>query len=190
MIAMASLLSVLLLADASDAATGVRARLVEGGISNSDYPVEALAAKQEGVATVRYLIDTKGRTSRCSVTSSSGSAVLDAKTCAIVEQRFRYQPATGTNGKAADEWRTQRIAWRLPDLAALSDPPATEPARAEFMLEIDTKGEVMSCRVRQSSGDAAWDDRQCRAIGQSQTFKPRIGPDGRAVNSLVLFRVR
>ena len=30
MIAMASLLSVLLLADASDAATGVRARLVEG----------------------------------------------------------------------------------------------------------------------------------------------------------------
>jgi len=189
MIAIASLISVLLLSDAPDA-VAVRAKLIEGGMSNADYPVEALSAKQEGVATVRYLIDDKGRASRCAVVTSSGSPSLDAKTCTIIEQRFRYQPAMAVDGKASDEWRTQRIAWRLPDLAALAQPPATDPTRAEFMLEIDPKGEVRSCRVRQSSGDPEWDERQCRGIGQSQTFKPRIGPDGRAVNSLVLFRVR
>lgn len=183
-------IAIVLLAATSAASTVGRAVLVEGGIANSDYPVEALAMKQEGVVTARFNIDRNGRTSRCSVVESSGSAHLDSRTCGIIEERFRYTPARSESGGATDEWRTQRIAWRLPDLNAQAEPPATEPARAEFLLEIGTDGLVESCRVRTSSGDQKWDDAQCRAVGQSTQFKPKIGPDGRKVRSLHLWRVR
>jgi TonB family protein len=176
---------------AADGGTGgSRAVLVQGGIANADYPVDALAAKQQGVVTAKFNIGENGRASRCSVVNSSGSVQLDTRTCGIIEERFRYKPAMDASGKATDEWRTQRIAWRLPDLNALANPPATGPARAEFMLTVGTDGTVEDCLVRTSSGDPQWDSDQCRAVGKSTQFKPKIGPDGRKIRSLVLWRVR
>ena len=152
--------------------------------------VEALAARQEGVVTARFNIDAKGRTSKCSVVASSGSAQLDSRTCAIIEERFRYKAATNASGKPTDEWRTQRIAWRLPDLNALATPPATDPARAEFLLTVGADGRVEDCLVRTSSGDPEWDSDQCRAVGKSAKFEPKIGPDGRKMKHVYLWRVR
>lgn len=169
---------------------GSRAVLIAGGIENSDYPVEALAQKQEGTVAARFNIDTQGRTSRCAIVESSGSVQLDGRTCGIIEERFRYRPARNAEGGATDEWRTQKIAWRLPDLNEQAEPPAVDPVRGEFLLEIGADGTVESCRVRTSSGDSKWDDAQCRAVGQSAQFKPKVGPDGRKVRSLHLWRVR
>lgn len=180
----------MLLAATDGGSGGARAVLVEGGISNTDYPVEALAARQEGVVTARFNIDEKGRPSRCSVEVSSGSQYLDGRTCGIIEERFRFRPATNDSGKPTDEWRTQRIAWRLPDLNAMAKPPVTDRARAEFLLTVGTDGLVEDCLVRTSSGDPQWDSSQCRAIGKSAKFDPKVGPDGRTMRHVYLWRVR
>lgn len=185
-----SLALALALATADDAPSGSRAKLVEGGIANADYPVEALAAKQQGVVIAKFNIDKSGRTSRCSVVEGSGSAQLDIRTCAIIEERFRFKPATDASGRPTDEWRTQRIAWRLPDLNAMARPPATEPARAEFLLTVGTDGLVEDCLVRTSSGDPQWDSDQCLAVGKTSKFEPKVGPDGRKMRHVYLWRVR
>lgn len=70
-----------------------RARLVSGRMVNRDYPDAAGDAGAEGTVVVRFTVGTDGRASGCRVTRSSGNADLDATTCRLVEQRFRYTPA-------------------------------------------------------------------------------------------------
>lgn len=61
---------------------------------------------------VRYLIDKKGRVSRCEVLESSGHEKLDKKTCSIIEQRFKFEPKV-ENGKRVPEWRTQTVRYQI-----------------------------------------------------------------------------
>lgn len=51
-----------------------------------------------------------GRVTRCAVTSSSGSPELDAATCRLIEERFRYNPARTVDGDPVADvaGRTQR----------------------------------------------------------------------------------
>lgn len=88
----------------------------EGGtISISDYPEESLKRDEQGMATAEYVVDENGRVraGSCRITASSGHRRLDERTCAVIERRFRFEPAL-LNGKAVPETRTQSIFWRLP----------------------------------------------------------------------------
>lgn len=77
-----------------------RARLVGGRMINKDYPRAAGDVGAEGTVVVRLDVDEGGRASGCRVTSSSGNADLDATTCRLAEQRFRYEPARNAVGEA------------------------------------------------------------------------------------------
>ena len=77
-----------------------RARLVGGRMVHNDYPDAAGDAGAEGTVVIRLNVDADGRASGCRVTSSSGNADLDATTCRLAEQRFRYEPARDARGQA------------------------------------------------------------------------------------------
>ncbi|MDQ2893168.1 MAG: energy transducer TonB, partial [Pseudomonadota bacterium] len=101
---------------------GTGARLIRGQIVNRDYPRDARRDKLGGSVTVRFTVTADGRARGCSVMQSSGVASLDATTCRLVEQRFRYAPARDAAGSPIAEQRGWRQTWWLEGLM----PPPVE----------------------------------------------------------------
>ncbi|KAB7647679.1 energy transducer TonB [Polymorphobacter fuscus] len=86
-----------------DGGGGTHARWLKGRISSGDYPRAAVEAGLGGQLVARYTIGANGRVLRCDVVESSGSAVLDETTCALVVKRFRYRPARDAAGRAVGD---------------------------------------------------------------------------------------
>lgn len=89
-------------------------RRLAGQISFDDYPLQALRAEAEGEVVVELQVTRQGRVSLCMVLASSGHPSLDAATCRLIKERFRYSPAS-RNGRPLLSGATERVAWRLPD---------------------------------------------------------------------------
>jgi periplasmic protein TonB len=90
-----------------------RAKLVSGKINNADYPKSATAARQGGSVTAHFTVGTDGRASKCRVVKSSGNADLDATTCRVIEQRFRYEPARHKAGQPISDVTGWQQTWWL-----------------------------------------------------------------------------
>lgn len=93
--------------------------------STDDYPVIAWMSGTEGTVRFRIAINPEGRVAgvvvapsgrvqACAITRSSGSAALDAATCAIFFTRVRYSPALDAAGRPVDGQDVGRVTWRLP----------------------------------------------------------------------------
>lgn len=72
---------------------------VGGKIKDSDYPSEARAIRARGTTETEIRVSADGRPAGCSVTRSSGNGALDATTCRLVLQRFRFRPARDATGR-------------------------------------------------------------------------------------------
>jgi TonB family protein len=83
--------------------------------STDDYPRDARRLREQGTVGFSVLVGADGRVTDCVVTSSSGSASLDAATCRIVRERARYRPARDPQGNA--------VAGREDGLAVTWSPP-------------------------------------------------------------------
>ena len=92
---------------------GTKAVWRSGTIRDRDYPREASRAKASGEVEVRFTIEPSGRVSGCRVTRSSGDASLDRTTCALIEERFRFKPATDAAGKPIASQYGWRQSWWL-----------------------------------------------------------------------------
>jgi periplasmic protein TonB len=86
----------------------------EGSISPMSYPPAAIRAGEEGRVTVKLSVDARGTLTRCVVTTSSGSAALDAGTCSLFERSVTYRPARNARGRAVPGTLTKSITWKLP----------------------------------------------------------------------------
>lgn len=84
-------------------------------ITSDDYPAAAVRAREQGTVAMAVGIDTAGRVTTCEVTSSTGSTVLDAASCSLVQRRGRYAPAADVNGKLIPSSDAIRFHWVLPD---------------------------------------------------------------------------
>ena len=85
---------------------------IAGALTNADYRRTRPPQGAAGTVEVSYRIRTDGRVDRCTVLRSSSYAVLDEATCRLIEQRFRYEPARDSAGRAIDwEVRTD-YTWR------------------------------------------------------------------------------
>jgi protein TonB len=84
-------------------------------ISYEDYPVDALRAGEQGVVGFRLDVDPAGRVTGCTVTASSGSAILDSATCAIMRRRARFVPAEDAEGKPVAGYWDSRSRWSIPN---------------------------------------------------------------------------
>lgn len=89
------------------------AEWLAGGIDDRDYPAEFKRAGFAGQVAVRFTVRTDGRVEDCRVDRSSGSAELDALTCALVERRLRYAPARDAAGRAVAELAGRRFTFVL-----------------------------------------------------------------------------
>lgn len=92
---------------------GTRAVWRSGTIRDRDYPREASRAKAGGDVETRFTIEANGRVTGCRVTKSSGDASLDRTTCALIEERFRFKPATNAAGEPIASPYGWRQSWWL-----------------------------------------------------------------------------
>jgi len=92
---------------------GTKAIWHSGTIRDRDYPREASRAKAGGAVEVRFTIEASGRVSGCRVTRPSGDASLDLTTCELIEERFRFKPATNAAGEPVASQYGWRQSWWL-----------------------------------------------------------------------------
>ena len=72
---------------------------IAGEILSSDYPSDLRERGIGGRVGIVFTVGTNGRVTNCSVTRSSGVPELDALTCRLIMQRFRYRPSTDRYGR-------------------------------------------------------------------------------------------
>jgi len=91
-------------------------RLRKGRIRNSDYPRAAGEEGLGGTVGVRFVVQPDGRVSRCDITRSSGSPILDDTTCRLIVERFRYDPSRDPDGRPVPATIVQHHTWVIHDL--------------------------------------------------------------------------
>ena len=101
--------------DGDDAGGGTPPRWLRGRIGDRDYPRWAWEAGIGGTVSVRYRVGTDGRVSDCLATRSSGSPELDALTCRLIEQRFRFAPSRDRTGRAVRSIIVEDHSWMVSD---------------------------------------------------------------------------
>ncbi len=82
-------------------------------IRSEDYPQIAITDYSGGEVAFLLLIDESGRVADCTVTQTSGVAILDAQSCAIIKERARFEPATDPDGRPVKDVYHQRIRWQV-----------------------------------------------------------------------------
>jgi len=83
---------------------------IAGAILPSDYPRRLRENGIGGRVEFAFTVGTNGRVIRCTITRSSGVPELDALTCRLVQQRFRYRPSTDRYGRPiSDEVEGEHI---------------------------------------------------------------------------------
>ena len=75
-------------------------RHLSGAITRRDIPRSVWKSANRGNVVAYFTVGTDGRASECSIRQSSGHPVLDATTCRLIEQRFRFEPARDARGQA------------------------------------------------------------------------------------------
>jgi protein TonB len=72
---------------------------IAGEIRPSDYPRDLRDRGIGGRVEMLFTVGTNGRVTSCRITRSSGVPELDALTCRLIQQRFRYRPSTDRYGR-------------------------------------------------------------------------------------------
>ena len=63
---------------------------------------------------MRYTIQPDGHVRDCTVTKSSGSALLDGTACGLFTLHARYRPARDRTGRAIAAVERQTVRWQIP----------------------------------------------------------------------------
>jgi TonB family protein len=101
---------------ASEANLSTRARPkrpIREYFSDSDYPSQALRQSDSGVSRIMMMVDETGALKDCMVEQTSGVATLDAMTCAVLQERAKFEPALDQAGKPARSVLTTQVNWRI-----------------------------------------------------------------------------
>lgn len=93
----------------------VRAKAaLKGLFTSADYPRWEVEEASEGVTAFSVEVRPDGRSGNCTITSSSGSDVLDIAACRILQTRARYTPGRDAEGEAAADVIRGRVKWVHP----------------------------------------------------------------------------
>lgn len=108
----------------------------------SDYPTEALQKNQQGDVGVSLHINATGAISDCIVEKSSGSAILDTRTCDVIRKRATFKPALDSKGRGIESQYHQTIHWRIAENELPSDPWVWRK-----VIDFDSFREVKACQI-------------------------------------------
>ncbi|MEO0870683.1 MAG: energy transducer TonB [Pseudomonadota bacterium] len=84
-------------------------------ITTSDYRTSWINRGFTGTASFTLEIDARGRVSDCTITGSTGHAVLDGATCRLLERRARFVPARDGAGDPVAGSYSSSVAWQIPE---------------------------------------------------------------------------
>lgn len=84
-------------------------------VSDADYPASALRRGDQGVTGFEITVGQDGRVRDCRIARTSGSADLDAATCARLTQRARFTPARDEHGDLVMGRYSGVIRWQIPE---------------------------------------------------------------------------
>lgn len=84
-------------------------------INDNDYRSSWIRRKMTGMASFTLAINSKGRVTNCTVTSSTGYTALDAATCKLISRRARFEPARNSEGAVTSGTYSNSIRWVLPE---------------------------------------------------------------------------
>jgi TonB family protein len=157
--------------------------LLEGWISDEDYPLDAAAKEESGTTVARYLINEAGQVDICEVAGSSGSASLDWQSCNLVKSRFKFTPAKNPKGRVVVQYRVQRIRWQLPGIIGTSESEPLKSYNATVLITVNPEGVVTQCSAT-GMPDSKATDRFC--LG-SRRYVPFVDKGGRNVTRYLKF---
>jgi len=83
-------------------------------VMTEDYPSAALREGREGVVAYALDVGTDGMPIACSITTSSGHADLDERTCTLLTRRARFEQAKDAKGNPVRAVFTGRMRWGIP----------------------------------------------------------------------------
>ncbi len=83
-------------------------------ITSDDYPPAALRDSEKGVTAFRMNIDASGHVAGCSITKSSGHALLDETTCTLLKARAAFVAATDKRGQSIAGTYLSAVRWEIP----------------------------------------------------------------------------
>ena len=91
---------------------------IGGRMSISDLPPDVVYNARQGVLRVGvlYRVNPDGRVDDCQVRHSSGNRAIDAITCRLIEQRFRYEPSRRPNGRPVESYVEENHSWVIENL--------------------------------------------------------------------------
>ncbi|QLC24249.1 energy transducer TonB [Parasphingopyxis algicola] len=121
-------------------------------ITTADYPPMALRLEEEGIASFRLRIGVDGKVKECTITSSTGSELLDEQTCGALTFRARFRPARDADGNPTEGSYSSSVRWEIPsrsgggneDLSLSMRPSAN---LAEFVVDFAADGTVAGCEL-------------------------------------------
>jgi len=114
----------------------------------STYPAEAILKKEQGRTVAQIDVDAKGAPSHCSVTVSSGSTSLDARTCEIAIASLRFNPARDRSGTPISSSYVLPVRWVLPSQEEIDVSGGRHilvDTTAQF--DIDAHGIITACHT-------------------------------------------
>ncbi|MFC0202762.1 energy transducer TonB [Novosphingobium soli] len=88
-----------------------RPRQIRGRLRFSDLPPDLREAKAGGELKLRYRIGVDGRVSDCRILVSSGRPALDATTCRLITERFRFRPSRNARGEPVAALMVETHGW-------------------------------------------------------------------------------
>ncbi|WP_420381989.1 insulinase family protein [Novosphingobium sp.] len=86
-------------------------------VTAADYPAQALKALQTGAVFYTLTVNPLGATVLCSVTRSSGAALLDLATCDLLKVRAKFVAPRDAGGQALASTYSGSVKWVLPVVA-------------------------------------------------------------------------
>jgi TonB family protein len=143
-------------------------------LSQADYPPEAVRGHQEGRVGYRLEVAADGTVSHCTIVDASGSATLDAQTCQLLQDRARFEPASGV----AIRTYPGRVRWTLP--AVVETPPQPVEVRdyeqereGASNLEVGADGVIVKCtRVARPYANVFAPDDLCKLFAVGTHYAP------------------
>lgn len=88
------------------------ARQIRGRFRNSDFPASARSAGRIRIG-VRYAVDPTGAVGECEIIDTSGYPEVDAMTCRIIVERYRFRPARDEQGVPVTKVMEEDYTWTL-----------------------------------------------------------------------------
>jgi TonB family protein len=110
-------------------------------VTPEDYPAEALHARRAGIVSFRLDIDERGDVSKCTVTGSSGTPILDQTACDLLSERGKFIPPVDADGKPARTYYLSRVRWQIPGAEPF------EPVDGSIEFDLDTNGNASNCKA-------------------------------------------